>query len=133
MKRRLRALLLAGSLGASAVVLGAAPAVANHCGNYDPAVRVWEAINYGGRSALMCGVGWHRSNFSDWTDSLGWFENWNDRISSYQTYHFSGHRVIFWFDAGYSGGYLYTNTTTGVADLRAYNSNDRFSSGKIDY
>lgn len=100
--------------------------------NFGVGVSVYENINKGGRTAVGCSVGWYRANFSDWTAGLGAFESWNDRISSYETFNFTGHTVKFWTGASKSGSVLTTTNNETVNNVDDYGAfNDRFSSGQI--
>lgn len=131
---RLRHLSFVLVLGASAMMIVPGPVLADTRCSGSAGFQVYENINLGGRSALGCGVGWARSYFGDWNTNLNFWENWNDRISSYQTFNFTGHRVRFWNDSNYSGSYLTTTNNDTVNSVDDYGLfNDRFSSGQILY
>lgn len=115
--------------------LSVAPSVAladTRCSG-NPGVEIHEDINQGGRSVLMCGYGWARSDFYQWRDNLWPWETWDNRVSSYEVFNFTGRTVTFWVNPSYAGAWLQTNGTSHeyVDDLRTYNRNDVFSSGKI--
>lgn len=71
-----------------------------------PGMQVWENSNYSGGTWIVCAV---TGNFSDAdltnnTSGLGFFANWNDRISSYQTFNTpAGVVTCFWKNFSYSG------------------------------
>lgn len=91
----------------------------------NPGVQVWENSGKGGRSAVMCGVGYNRGDFTSWGDNLNWWENWNDRISSYETFNFTGHKVTFWAESGFKGQYLYTINNEYLSNLSDWTSTTR--------
>lgn len=139
MKARVRRFAVTGLLALSVIGVMPGAALADTRCSGSPGVEVFENINLGGRSALGCSVGWARTDFSNWATNLGWFETWNDRISSYQVFNFYGHRLRFWTAANYSGSVITTTgtvpsgteTINNVDDYGTFN--DRFSSGKIVY
>lgn len=109
----------------------AASAADSRC-SFGAGVSVYENINLGGSTAPGCSVGWYRADFSQWTTNLGFFANWNDRISSYQTFNFTGHTVKFWTDPSRNGSVIITTNNSTVNNVDDYgNFNDRFSSGQI--
>ncbi|MES2210042.1 MAG: hypothetical protein V4515_07635 [Chloroflexota bacterium] len=125
--------LLVSVLLASTLLVGAGPVSADSRCSGNPGFQVWENPNKGGGSAYGCGVGWYRSEFWNWYDNLFFGASWDDRISSYETFNFTGHAVRF-YNNGYKGGA--TLTTTGneyISNLQDWNRNDVFSSGWIMY
>lgn len=125
--------LLIGVLLASTLLIGAGPVSADsRCGGY-PGVQVWENANKGGGTAYGCGVGWYRSEFWNWHDGLFWWASWDDRISSYESFNFTGHAIRF-YNNGYKGGATLTTTKNEyIPNLSDWNRNDVFSSGWIMY
>jgi hypothetical protein len=101
-----------------------------------PGYQVWEDINRGGRSALTCGVSsttW-RPDYTQWRDNLTWiWETWNDRVSSLETFNFTGHRADFFRDVNYVYRLLIVTDNETVNDLRPWNANDQFSSSRTPY
>jgi hypothetical protein len=127
---KLRTLLVAALLG-SAVFVGPTTVLAADACDGNAGVNVFEDINYGGGQAYGCGVGWYRSDFQTWHDGLGFFASWDNRMSSYKTFNFTGHAVRFYQNANKGGVYLTTTGTSNVSNLGNYNRNDMFSSGWI--
>lgn len=62
---------------------------------------------------------------------MGFGATWDDRISSYKTYNFTGHGVRFYTNGSKGGSTLTTTNTSVVSNLGNYNRNDQFSSGWI--
>jgi hypothetical protein len=133
MKRSgLRVLLsLSVILGSLSLVPSVALADVRCSGN--PGVVVHEDINQGGREAYMCGRGWANSDFYYWRDNLWTWESWDNRISSYEVFNFTGRTVTFSSNPNNVAPHLITNGTSHeyVDDLRNYNRNDVFSSATI--
>jgi hypothetical protein len=94
---------------------------------------VHEDLNQSGRGAYMCGLGWANSDFYYWRDNLWNWESWDNRITSYEVFNFTGRTVTFWSNPNYVLPRLITNGTSHeyVDDLRNYNRDDVFSSAKI--
>lgn len=117
-----------------AVLAGAARAD-GRC-NGSPGYQVWQDTNRSGPSALTCGVSsttW-RPDYTQWRDNLQFFwETWNDRVSSLETFNFTGHRVDFFRDVNYVYRLLIVTDNEIVNDLRPWNSNDQFSSSRTPY
>ena len=91
-RRLLKAIAVAAMLGGGLF----APAVQNalasdaRCPNGLAGIEVWQDINLTGPGAVWCvapSTGKYVINdLSTKTDNLGFFANWNDRITSYQTF-----------------------------------------------
>lgn len=124
-------MLLASMLLSSMLFVGAAPVSADsRCSGY-PGVQVWENPNKGGGNAFGCGVGWYRATFWTWTEGLFWGATWDDRISSFETFNFTGHTIRFYTN-GYKGGTAVSwSNNVYVDNLINWNYNDVFSSGWI--
>lgn len=86
----------------------------------------------------MCGVVWEKSSFVGWNNNLNFWEDWNDRVSSYQTFNFSGHRVTFHQNTNFGGASMWTTNNEEIQNLSEWsfggvNMNDTFSSARINY
>ena len=76
--------------------------------------QVWEHRERSGRTVIFCA---NVPNLADETWNLGWFETWNNRISSFETFNMgASRRTCFWFNAGYGPGSSYG--VTGNAEVR---------------
>jgi len=128
----LRVLLsLSVILGSLSLVPSVALADTRCSGN--PGVVVHEDLNQSGRGAYMCGRGWANSDFYQWRDNLWNWESWDNRITSYEVFNFTGRTVTFWSNPNYVLPRLITNGTSHeyVDDLRNYNRDDVSSSATI--
>lgn len=100
-----------------------------------PGYDVWQDTNKGGPYARTCGTSsasW-RPRYSDWTANLFFFANWDNRVSSVQTFNFTGHKVVFYRDNDYVYGLLAITGDEYVADMNDWNANDAVSSSKTTY
>jgi hypothetical protein len=95
-----------------------------------PGVQVYEDINFGGRSWIVCYYTFPIADFTSHTENLSGWDTWNDRISSYQTFNFSNRQVTFWWDQNYGYYHLSTCDTDSVSDRRNWGFNDVISSAK---
>lgn len=103
--------------------------------NGSPGYDVWQDTNKGGPSARTCGTSsstW-RPNYSDWTANLFFFANWNDRVSSVESFNFTNHKVVFYRDPNYVYGLLVLTTSEYINDMNDWYANDRVSSSKTPY
>jgi hypothetical protein len=55
---------------------------------YGPGIQVWEDVNKGGRTMILCGTRAYWSNLTNKREQLG-LSNWNDRVSSFETFNTS--------------------------------------------
>ena len=71
-----------------------------------PGVQVWQDSNKGGPSMTLCMTSSKRyikvPKLSDRTDNLSFFANWDNRISSLETFNFGGHTVRLYPEENYS-------------------------------
>lgn len=118
---------------ASTLLIGAGPVAADSRCSGNAGVQVWENPNKGGGNAFGCGVGWYRAEFWNWTSGLFWGATWNDRISSYETFNFTGHAVRFYNNASKGGATLTTTGNEYISNLEDWYRNDVFTSGWIMY
>lgn len=126
------------------VVAAPASAADSRCGG-KPGLQAWQDRNKNGPSVIFCSVvgSIYVANLSNVTTNLQFFANWNDRISSVETFNFNSNfnRVTLWPDRDFkdnSEGPDHTIVITGntsVHDLGAYwtsqyqgGFNDRVSS-----
>jgi hypothetical protein len=56
---------------------------------YGPGIQVWQDINKGGPSMILCGNFGQWDNLSGLAENLDWWANWNDRISSFELFNTS--------------------------------------------
>lgn len=110
---------------ASALLLlavSAVPVLADGRCSGRPGVQVWQDANKGGPSFVACwpstgtgGIFYPR--LSSVTYGLSFGANWNDRITSYETFNFTGHSMTFYVDNSYSsasyGGRVVTTSGNG--------------------
>lgn len=125
------ALWLALAIGAVVATTVSADSRCNGSPGYD----VWQDTNKGGPSARTCGISsttW-RPNYSGWTTNLSFFANWNDRVSSVETFNFTGHKASFYRDPDYGYALLVITNNEYVNDMNDWNANDRVSSSKTPY
>ena len=126
----LRRLYRATAIAAVFGLIGTGTTLADgRCGG-GPGVQVWENTYFSGGTWTICANA--SGNFSDSdlsnnTSGLGFFANWNNRISSYQTFNTPAGVITCFFDGtGYTGSWQrvagnYNMTSPGTM-------NDRFSS-----
>lgn len=113
----------------------ASTALADTRCNGSPGYDVWQDTNKNGPSARTCGTSsasW-RPKYSDWTTNLFFFANWDNRVSSVQTFNFTAHHVVFYRDNNYVYGLLAITNDDYVADMNDWNANDAVSSSKTTY
>jgi hypothetical protein len=135
MKRAINAVLAAGLLvGAFALTPGAVSAADARCSS-QPGVEIHEDINQGGSHTLLCGNGYYNRDLSKLTDGLFFFANWDNRISSYEVFNFTGRTASFWVNPDKGGSRLQTNNTNhefvNSLNFSFGNYNDLFSSAAI--
>lgn len=99
-----------------ALFVVAQPAQADTRCNGNPGVQVWQDANKGGPSAIFCSTlgNIYQADLSKNTAGLSWGANWNDRISSAQTFNFSTIKSLrFWPDKDFQDlGYGSDRTVT---------------------
>ena len=105
----LSGILLLGAIIAPATVV----ADITKCGG-TKGVDIWQDGNAGGPTMRLCWTFGGYANLSNQTTNLNWGANWNDRISSYQTFNNAGHSFRFYADANFVstsvGGRVVTTT-----------------------
>lgn len=112
-------------------VLAVPPPTTDPRCNGQRGVQVWENPNKGGGTTIFCGgigVSIRQPDLSTVTTGLGFLANWNNRISSYQTFNMSSTVGIRLYDyqdyvLNFTNPDRYYVTTMGngyVSDLKAY-------------
>jgi len=87
---------------------------------YGPGMQVWQDINKGGPSMIFCGNFGEWDNLSNEVASLDFGANWNDRISSWETFNTGVGGPHAWkLCIGTNGG----STCTGYYTTSVYVSN----------
>ena len=135
MKRALNSLLTVGLVaGALALSPGTASAADARCSG-NAGVEIHEDINQGGSHTLLCNNGYYNRDLSKLTDGLFFFANWDNRISSYEVFNFTGRTASFWVNPDKGGSRLQTfNTNHEFVNSLFFsfgNYNDLFSSVAI--
>lgn len=114
---------LATFLATLALLLAIAPQAVladSRCSNSRPGIQVWQDDHHGGPSMILCTslygpwTGW--PNLGNYTTNLNFFANWNDRITSVQTFNNAGHKFILYVDTNFSSASENGRTVTLVGN-----------------
>jgi hypothetical protein len=137
MKRFLNLVLTTGiALGAIAIAPGGVAAADARCSSH-AGVTIHEDINQGGSHTDLCAPNGSNYNgdLSKLTDGLFWLANWDNWISSYEVFNFTGGRSPSGWTRTKGGRFLQTYNTSheyvNSLNFSFGNYNDLFSSVRI--
>jgi hypothetical protein len=98
---------------------------------FGPGIQVWQDINKGGPSMILCGNAGRWNNLSNLAENLDWFANWNDRISSFELFNTGAAGPHSWrlcIDANGGGSCMGPYSTSVYVSNVGSSYNDKISS-----